>query len=425
MDIEGGYKTQTVTQIANLISAFDAKMITLRAARVYIAALAITASREAAERSRKPEKRKRVVTPEYKLKELSRATGVSLTRIRKEVKSLEAAGLMQFSESEIIFTETPLNGSGELADELSGGRSRVRPVPIPRQTLRYLARSNKASTIKTMLCYVVRGLTIARQGGEITGKGSVKASWIADVCKLSLRSVRAARASFISMGWISGDENSTQHKLNRTGAYFEINLSWKGNIKNVSKRVFHREGSEGAQNPVAERVPVVNSLSTTLEFAPLQGQKCSNFAPPYKDKKTSSKEEVKNQKAFANQKSSGVFTKQIGINKKGRGRGQASLFDVTREALFSFKQVERLYFEACILGLIENCEASALNFLSAAIRARQAKNGDSARIFASIIRRKLWDHITQAEEGQARAALLRYREMNQERFRFEEWRHAA
>ena len=65
MCIHGGYKTQTVTQVANLISSYDAGEITLRALRIYLAALVSVASREAAKRSRTRVKTRHEATPRF------------------------------------------------------------------------------------------------------------------------------------------------------------------------------------------------------------------------------------------------------------------------------------------------------------------------------------------------------------------------
>ena len=196
MCILGGYKIQTVTQIANLLHAYDAGAISVRALRVYFAALCAVASREAATRSRAKSNKKGGLTPRFTLSELSRLTQLPLTSVSRELRALSQEGLLSFSVSEIVFTETALDGSSDLCEALCGGRSQARPVPLPRPVLRFLARCRKSSLLLTMLCYCVRGLTIARRGGEVTGKGSVKASWIADICGLSLRAVRSGMSAW-------------------------------------------------------------------------------------------------------------------------------------------------------------------------------------------------------------------------------------
>src|SRR5262249_54203684 len=67
-------------------------------------------------------------------------------------------------------------------------------------------------------------------------------------------------------------------------------------------------------------------------------------------------------------------------------------------------------------GLIEHSESSALNWLSAAVRAKSVQ-GDPVRVFLGIIRGKLWSHVTGEQEERARQALVHYREREPFRFR--------
>ena len=406
MCIQGGYKTQTITQIANLVSAYDAGEITLAAVRIYIAALVSVAAREAAKRSRSRERRAGEVIPQFFIKELSRASELPLARARREVLVLKRLGLLTFGESEIVFSSSPREGSFELRDYLAGNRSPLRPIPLPRPLLRFLARCSKASTIKTALAYCARGLTLSRQG-EITGKGSVKATWISDVMNLSERSVRSARSDLLRLGWITDDENSFQRKLNRDGAYFTINFSWK-NLRISKEHNIQKEGSEGViKSPVANRLPVDNSFAPSPTFAPPQAQNMPNFAPPYKNKKTPNGS--KHQKTQR--------TEPAGVCKtKKAGESKPRIYDVKPEDLGSFSRVEELFFQAAKRGLIEPTEAGAVNFLAAAVRAKTV-SGDAPRVFMGIVRGKLWKNITQADEDRALAALRRFRVDNPDRFR--------
>jgi len=410
MCIQGGYKTQTITQIANLVSAYDAGEITLAAVRIYIAALVSVAAREAAKRSRSRERRAGEVIPQFFIKELSRASELPLARARREVLVLKRLGLLTFGGSEVVFSISPRERSFELRDYLAGSRSPLRPIPLPRPLLRFLARCSKASTIKTTLAYCARGLTLSRQG-EITGKGSVKATWISDVMNLSERSVRSARSDLLRLGWITDDENSFQRKLNRDGAYFTINFSWK-DLRISKEHNIQKEGSEGGiKSPVANRLPVDNSFAPSPTFAPPQAQNMPNFAPPYKNKKTSSYEESKNQKTQPERLNSPGVCKT-----KKAGESKPRIYDVKPEDLGSFSRVEELFFQAVKRELIEPTEAGAVNFLAAAVRAKTV-SGDAPRVFMGIVRGKLWKNITQADEDRALAALRRFRADNPDRFR--------
>jgi hypothetical protein len=421
MQPKSGYKTITSIEITNALFCYEANLITLKALQVYFACFSLVAIREAASRSKKQKQKKGGVVSSYRLKELAKATILPLRVIKKEIASLQSHGLINFCESEILITKEILLGSQDLLECLSGKRSPRRPIPIPRSILRFISRSKKISVTKTLLAYILRGLTISRTG-EITGQGSVKCSWISNVMDLSIRSVKGARKELIGLGIITADTGSNQWKLNKTGAYFTVNLSWTLATEN---KVIHREGSEGTiKSPVAggsalsaflekSRQGVDNFSVPVPEFAPPMAQKCILFAPPYKDKKTSSNEESKNQKTL------GVAPKPTGFckTKKG-GEEKPKIYDVKPEDLGNFSRVEELYFQAVKKKLIEPTEAGAINFLAAAVRARSV-SGDAPRIFMGILRGKLWKNITQADEDRALLALKRYRAEDPDRFRYQ------
>ena len=162
----------------------------------------------------------------YQINELGRLTALPQATVRRSLKALHRAGLLTFAENIIVFTKTPLPGSEDLLETLSCGRSPKRPIPVPRSLLRFLAKNSKPALTKTVLGYVLRGLSLSRTG-EVTSKGTAKISWIADTFGLSERAVNYARRELIQLGWISADTGSFQRKLNRDGAYFVINLDWR------------------------------------------------------------------------------------------------------------------------------------------------------------------------------------------------------
>ena len=420
MCIFGGYKTQTVIQIANVLSSLERKVISLKGLRTYFAALSLLASREAAKRVR--EKKRGGAKPEnrFLISELTGATGLPSAQVKKALRSLESAGLILFSESEIHFEKALLEGAEELLLLLSGRRSPKRPIPIPRTALRFLAKSNKASTIKTTLAYILRGLTITRSG-EIRAAGSVKATWISNAMNLSERSVRSARAELLELGFITGDEGSTQRKLNRTGAYFTVNLAWRGLKKPFTEAQESRGGSEGAiKSPVAEGGPETSSVMGRVLFAPPMVKNTAIFAPPYKDKKTLNR--IKNQKTHPQRLNPSGVCIANKFGKEGEGTktrhdsgSSPSIHDVRLEDLRSFGRVEELYRQAVKHRLIEGSEANAINFIAAAARATSV-SGDAPRIFMGIIRAKLWHHISSKDEDRALSALRNYRRENPERF---------
>ncbi len=409
MCVKSGYKTITPIEIANALFCYDTNLISLKTLQVYFACFSLVAIREAASRSKTQKSKKGRVVPSYRLKELSKATGLPLRVIKKELSNLKARGLLNFSESEIIIAKNILPDSEDLLECLSGKRSPKRPLPFPRSILRFISHSKKISVTKTLLAYILRGLTISRTG-EITGQGSVKCSWISEVLVLSLRAVKGARKELIELGIITPDTGSNQWKLNKTGAYFTVNLSW---IEARENLISKREGTQAIKNTQAETMPVDNFFAPAPQFAPPMAQKQPTFAPPYKDKKTSSNEESKNQKTLGTAQIPTGFCK----TKKGKEENP-KIYDVKPEDLGNFSRVEELYFQAIRRGLIEATEAGAINFLAAAVRARSVL-GDAPRIFMGLIKQKLWKNITQGDEDRALAALRRYRTENPDRFRFQ------
>src|SRR5207249_4427399 len=75
-----------------------------------------------------------------------------------------------------------------------------RHVPVPRQAIRLIAGGCRATVIATMLGHLLRCLYY-RDRRCISG-GWCKASWIADVFRVDLRNVKAARKHLVSIGWI-------------------------------------------------------------------------------------------------------------------------------------------------------------------------------------------------------------------------------
>ncbi len=389
MQPKSGYKTITPTELCNVLYLLDEEKLSKRSLQVYFACFSLVAIREAAKRSLSKNPKKGMFVPSYRLKELSRATMLSESIIKKELKTLESLDILRFTESEIKISKTPISGSEELLSTLSCSRSPKRPIPIPRSILRFLSKCEKISTVKTLLAYLLRGLTLSRTG-EITGKGSVKSSWIAEVMNISLRSVKSARKELIEIGIISADTNSHQCKLNRTGAYFTINLEW------VEKK------EEISVTEEISSLPVDNSKVAIATFAPPSLQKCPVFAPPYKDKKTLNRSKYQRTQSEASN-SSGVFTKQV------RKEISPTIKNIRKEDFNSFFRTEELYTQAVKANWITDSENNFLNWVAAAVRAKSLTEGDPVRVFVGIVRKKLFTHITLAEEERARAAIKKFR----------------
>src|SRR5262249_40247258 len=145
---------------------------------------------------------------------------------------LKTAQLLTFAESAIHLAD------GATATEslgLFGSRGGKRLVPVPRQVLKFLARCTRPALAKTVVAYLLRGLSLDRTG-EIRTAGTVKISWICKLCRISERAARSARAELIHIGWITKDTGSFQRKLNRDGAYFVIDPLWRRVVRSAPLR---------------------------------------------------------------------------------------------------------------------------------------------------------------------------------------------
>jgi hypothetical protein len=386
--IAGGYTPLTPVVLCNLLSLLRLEQISFRAARTFLACIAVKAIRDAAFSSQRKDKIPRERIPQYDLTELHhRIGGVGGEYLREDLRLLEKRALLTFSATEIVVTTTPLPEAEELLSKVAELRHQQRTIPVPRRLLEFLCQVTKPSLFKVMLAYLLRGLSLKR-GGTINAKGSAKSSWMAEIAGVSLRAVKAVRQCLISIGWLGEDNTTSQRKLNKTGAYFTINLEWA---------------------PPKEPPPVIpvspSPNQTTADFAPQSEVSTGDFAPPYRDIDLPTEEERDQNLAKPN---------PTGVCQELEKIPQPSIRNVIPLDLTSTLRALALFEDAVGKGMIADTEANRLNWLAAAVRARMAKAGDPIRIFMGIVRRKLWHHITHAEEDRARKALRRFQAKERE-----------
>ena len=376
-----GYKTLTPVQLCNCIAAYREGSITYRALRVYLATFELLAIREAAQRSQR-KKGREPRRSSFRRAELERLTGLSKGSVARELGSLTRAGLVQFGKERITVRERAHPCAGVMLAQTCSKRSPVRPLPVPRPVLRFLCSCSRPTTVLTTLAYILRGLAIERRTGRIKSRGTMKCSWVAANFGMSLRAARKARSELIASGLVSKDEGSHQLKLNRDGAYFVLNPAWLPPHQNEARR----NGS-----------------------APLPAESGDESAPPRERLRTPYGS--KDQKTRESEPP-GACTKP-------------DLKNVIAQDLMRLSRLEVLFKQAVSRGLVSSAEADALNVVAAAVRARQVRDGDPVRVFLAIVRRKLWHHVTAAQEDRARVLLRGYREGSSNRFRIVDPRHGV
>jgi hypothetical protein len=214
------------------------------------------------------------------------------------------------------------------------------------------------------------------RNGECSGKGTCKASWVAEAFGVSLRGVKAARKELAEIGWLEVIESDHWHRQ-RWGGTAVVNLSWAG---------------------------PQNAGQTKSESSPQADLSTTESAPP--DVKQETPSESRYQK-LTNPERSGV---------KNDGEEKPSIRNIKLEDLLRFSRTEELYRQAVAANWVRPSESQALAWLGAAVRAKSVA-GDPVRVFAGIVRKNLWRYITGEQEERARGALNRYREINPNYFR--------
>src|SRR5919205_14204 len=193
----GGFIFLTVQQLCLLWWAYRARLIQLRDFRVWFAAQEMTARRCQLDADQ---------VPAYTPCELHRLVGgVGGEHLRASLRRLETTGLLTWSSTTLTFATSPtdLRGVHDLADfhtMYNAIPNHRRRVPVPRQAIRLIAGVCRATVIATMLGHLLRCLYY-RDRRCLSG-GWCKASWIADVFRVDLRTVKAARKHLVAIGWL-------------------------------------------------------------------------------------------------------------------------------------------------------------------------------------------------------------------------------
>lgn len=364
MHFQDGYKLIRAEELAGALHAWNEGAITFRAFRAYLGCFELIAIREAAERSTVSRRGRR--QRRFLRSELAALVGAKEgSRLSGELASLNAAGLLTFTQTAI-----DPGGSGFNCADLSamlGSRGGKRLIPVPRQVLKFLARSSRPALAKTVIAYLLRGLALERTG-KIRSAGTVKISWICRLCQISERAARSARAELIRLGWITKDVGSFQRKLNRDGAYFVINPAWRRVVKRL---------------------------------APLHFEKCTQSAPPIQKPETPN--------GSKNQKPATPTVTGVCMANREEVQGRPSLRDIKLGDLQRLSRLRVLYADATAAKWLCDSEANLRNFIAAAARATRV-DGDAVRVFVGIVRRGLWHHLTGEDDDRATSALRRERE---------------
>jgi hypothetical protein len=314
--------------------------------------------------------------PAYSLDELAMLLGVTHKRAGTSIRRLQAAGLIDWSDSAIAFPEPADRDLVEnLADTIGRGKGRI---AIPRRLLRHLVRGARPALVATALAVLLRCLSRRRSGFD--GRGRLKATWVAHAFGVSARQVKAARRQLVALGWIA-PEPSDQWGLNRWGARYRIDLAWSP-APDTGPRSSPPPADRGA-----------TSSPPDLHPEPLRG--------------------AKNQEP-AQRGPAGVQLPEIGPQIRTDPEAGPSplspprLDDVRAEDLKDTGRLLRLHGQAVARGVVTASEADRLRFVGAAEHALAIGRANPAGLFAYLVRGHCWRYLRQDDEDRAAARLKVY-----------------
>jgi hypothetical protein len=350
---KGGYVFVSATGLLATWWSYKAGLIAFRDVRTWLACHELKARRCTLEKGRLP----RFTEAEIG----SLIGGVGGEHVRVSLRRLERASLVTWSETAIELRSSMSGLNHEAVEFVEGVTNHRRRIPVPRPLLRFLAGERKPVLVATALGHLLRCMYL--RSGRCEPQGLCKASWIADLFGVDERNVKAARQLLERMSVLVRTE-TPQLVMNRYGVAMRLNLDWPGRTR--------------ATTP--PRKP-----QSTTESAPLRQTGISSFR------------RSGNQK-LGEPSPPGVRTRT------GRGPSLARVLVVDLKDPSRLLVLER---QAQGRGHVGKSESDRLKFFAAAEHALTHGRRNPAGLFAAIVRRGLWHHLSLRDEDLARRALRR------------------
>src|SRR5262249_46183961 len=389
----GGFRFLTVVQLCLLWWAYRTRLIQLRDLRVWFAAQEMAARRCLLDPGQSP-----AFTPQ-ELQGLVGGGGGE--HLRASLRRLATAGLLTWSTTQLTFATSPTDLRGQ--HDLSAFHTLyaaipnpARRVPVPRQAMRLIAGGCRPSVIATILGHLIRCLYY-REHRCISG-GWCKASWIADVFRIDLRNIKAARKHLVAMGWLQ--MRPLPHALcNRWRSYTLINPSWP-------RPAMTKAVQDDAQTP-----PSPSPLPPTF---------CTPLSPPPSKEHTEPFQDTQHQKpappadltppspslyhTAPTPTGSASAVKKQPKDKKPAAR-VPTLSHIVPEDLQDTARLLTLFAQAQTHGLIGKSDSERLTFLGLAEHARVVGSANPCGLFAELVRRQCWHFVTDSDEDAAQQRL--------------------
>ena len=358
----GGYCLIPVTRLYAVWWCYRRGELQFRDLRTYLALEEMRARRCTIKQGR---------TACYALAELITLSAAGSDRsARASVRRLERVGLSTWTTACIEFHEGNFTDTrADFASRLSQITNNRRRVPVPRRTLRWLAKATQPVLVATVLAHLFRCVYL--RGRCITAEGCVSATWVAQVFDVDPRNVKRAKAKLRLADWLTQKPSHHWHRQ-RYGQSVAINLSWGEGTPQPRYR--------GASSP------------------PLPRRTGTGLPPPDSDRELP--KEMKNQKR----------TCETGVEKRPMPKNAPRLTHVLCADLAVPQRTAELFSQAARCGLVKESAMDRLQFFAAAHRAMRLGRNPGA-FFMTIVRRRLWTHVSARDEESARTELAKLPEL--------------
>jgi hypothetical protein len=393
---QGGFLFLTVRQLCLVWWAYRIRLIQLRDFRVWFAAHEMVARRCQLDPNQ---------VPEYTPKELHGLVGGGGgEHLRASIRRLEAVGLLTWSSTKLTFATSPtdLRDIQDLSDfhtMYEAIPNHSRRVPVPRQAVRLIAGGCRPTVIATILGHLIRCLYY-RDRRCISG-GWCKASWIAEVFRVDLRTIKAARKHLVTIGWLQMLD-TPQTLRNRWGTYTLISLSWT--------RTALEKAAENSAAPHASASPPPSEFCTT-GLPPLHKEHQEPFQELEHQQPAPQAEATR--PAAPLQLIAPTSDDKTGAQQQGKDTTTPptlppTLQHIVPDDLRDTTRILALFEQAQIQGLIGTSDRERLTFLATAEHACVIGSSNPCGLFAALIRRQLWHYVTDRDEDAASARLKQH-----------------
>jgi hypothetical protein len=389
----GGFRFLTVVQLCLLWWAYRTRLIQLRDLRVWFATQEMVARRCQLDPGQ---------VPEFTLHELQVLVGgAGGEHLRASLRRLAAAGLLTWSTTQLTFATSPTDVRGR--HDLSAFHMMVaaipnpaRRVPVPRQAVRLIAGGCRPSVIATILGHLIRCLYY-REHRCLSG-GWCKASWIAEVFRVDLRNIKAARKHLVTMGWLQM-RPIPQALCNRWGSYTLINLSW-------TRAAMATAAQDSAQSPLSASPP-----PPTL-YAPISPPPSKEHLEPFQDtqhQEPAPQADLTRPSLPLHHTALPSSRAASGVEEQPKDKQptlRAPILEhIVPEDLQETARLLILFEQAQTHGLIGKSDSERLTFLGLAEHAKVVGSANPCGLFAALVRRQCWHFVTDSDEDVAQQRL--------------------